>query len=41
MGYSKVMQLVRDFRDAKFTEIYVGTSEIERLVIASHETGLR
>ncbi|MCB1561834.1 MAG: hypothetical protein KDI75_12210, partial [Xanthomonadales bacterium] len=26
---------------AKITEIYEGTSEIQRLVIARHETGLR
>ncbi|WP_369011105.1 acyl-CoA dehydrogenase family protein [Xanthomonas sp. 1678] len=28
-------------RDAKITEIYKGTSEIQRLVIARNETGLR
>ena len=27
-------------RDAKVTEIYQGASEIRRLVIARHETGL-
>ncbi len=26
----------RHFRDAKITEIYEGTSEIQRLVIANH-----
>jgi alkylation response protein AidB-like acyl-CoA dehydrogenase len=28
-------------RDAKITEIYEGTSEIQRMVIARNETGLR
>ncbi|WP_428736956.1 acyl-CoA dehydrogenase family protein [Thermomonas sp.] len=28
-------------REAKITEIYEGTSEIQRLVIARQETGLR
>jgi alkylation response protein AidB-like acyl-CoA dehydrogenase len=41
MGYSKEMPLERYFRDAKITEIYEGTSEIQRLVIARAETGLR
>ena len=41
MGYSKEMPLGRYFRDAKITEIYEGTSEIQRLVIARNETGLR
>ncbi len=41
MGYSKEMPLERYFRDAKITEIYAGTSEIQRLVIARNETGLR
>jgi alkylation response protein AidB-like acyl-CoA dehydrogenase len=41
MGYSKEMPLERYFRDAKITEIYEGTSEIQRLVIARGETGLR
>ncbi|ADV27638.1 acyl-CoA dehydrogenase domain-containing protein [Pseudoxanthomonas suwonensis 11-1] len=41
MGYSKEMPLERYFRDAKITEIYEGTSEIQRLVIARSETGLR
>ena len=41
MGYSKEMPIERYVRDAKITEIYEGTSEIQRLVIARHETGLR
>jgi len=41
MGYSKEMPLERYFRDAKITEIYEGTSEIQRLVISRNETGLR
>ncbi len=41
MGYSKEMPVERYFRDAKITEIYEGTSEIQRMVIARAETGLR
>ncbi len=41
MGYSKELPVERYFRDAKITEIYEGTSEIQRLVIARHELGLR
>jgi len=41
MGYSKEMPVERYFRDAKITEIYEGTSEIQRMVIARTETGLR
>ena len=41
MGYSKEMPVERYFRDAKITEIYEGTSEIQRLVIARSETGVR
>ncbi|MBV7327131.1 acyl-CoA dehydrogenase family protein [Chloroflexi bacterium TSY] len=41
MGYSKEMPLERYFRDAKITEIYEGTSEIQRMVIARNMTGLR
>ncbi|MCU0489636.1 MAG: acyl-CoA dehydrogenase [Anaerolineales bacterium] len=41
VGYSKELPLERYFRDAKITEIYEGTSEIQRLVISRLETGLR
>jgi alkylation response protein AidB-like acyl-CoA dehydrogenase len=37
MGYSKELPVERYFRDAKITEIYEGTSEIQRLVIARSE----
>ena len=33
-GYSKEYDVERYFRDAKVTEIYEGTSEIQRMVIA-------
>jgi alkylation response protein AidB-like acyl-CoA dehydrogenase len=41
MGYSKELPLERYFRDAKITEIYEGTSEIQRLVIARNVLGLK
>jgi alkylation response protein AidB-like acyl-CoA dehydrogenase len=41
MGYSKELPLERYFRDAKITEIYEGTSEIQRMVIGRLETGLK
>ena len=41
MGYSKELPLERYFRDAKITEIYEGTSEIQRMVIGRLVTGLR
>ncbi|MBN1305550.1 MAG: acyl-CoA dehydrogenase [Anaerolineales bacterium] len=37
VGYSKELPVERYFRDAKITEIYEGTSEIQRLVIARTE----
>ncbi len=40
MGYSKELPIERYFRDAKITEIYEGTSEIQRMVIARSLTGL-
>ncbi len=41
MGYSRELPVERYFRDAKITEIYEGTSEIQRLVISRIELGLR
>jgi alkylation response protein AidB-like acyl-CoA dehydrogenase len=41
MGYSKELPLERYFRDAKITEIYEGTSEIQRLVIARNVLGMK
>lgn len=41
IGYSKELPVERYFRDAKITEIYEGTSEIQRLVISRLELGLR
>jgi butyryl-CoA dehydrogenase len=34
-GYTKEFDVERHFRDAKITEIYEGTSEIQRIVIAA------
>ena len=36
-GFTKDYVVERNFRDAKITEIYEGTSEIQKLVIAAHE----
>jgi len=33
-GYSKEFDVERYFRDAKVTEIYEGTSEVQRMVVA-------
>ncbi len=36
-GYTKEYVVERNFRDAKITELYEGTSEIQRIVIAAQE----
>ena len=37
-GYTEDYPVERYFRDAKVTEIYEGTSEIQRIVINKHLT---
>jgi butyryl-CoA dehydrogenase len=36
MGYVSDMPVERHYRDARITEIYEGTSEIQRIVIANN-----
>jgi len=40
-GYIREYQVERYFRDAKITQIYEGTSQIQKLVIARHVLGLK
>jgi alkylation response protein AidB-like acyl-CoA dehydrogenase len=41
IGFSKELPVERYFRDAKITEIYEGTSEIQRMVISRLELGFK
>jgi len=41
IGYFKELPIEQCYRDAKITEIYEGSSEIQRLVIFRLKTGLR
>jgi butyryl-CoA dehydrogenase len=38
-GYIKDYPVERFFRDAKITEIYEGTSEVQRMVISANKLG--
>jgi alkylation response protein AidB-like acyl-CoA dehydrogenase len=38
-GYIQDYPVERHFRDAKITELYEGTSEVQRMVIARHLLG--
>ncbi|HWL12106.1 MAG TPA: acyl-CoA dehydrogenase [Ureibacillus sp.] len=40
-GFTKDYQVERYFRDAKVTEIYEGTSEIQRIVISKHQLKMK
>jgi alkylation response protein AidB-like acyl-CoA dehydrogenase len=40
-GYIREFQVERYFRDAKITQIYEGTSQIQKLIIARHLLGTR
>ena len=41
MGYSSEYPAERYMRDARVATIYEGTSQIQKLIIAGHETGIR
>jgi butyryl-CoA dehydrogenase len=38
-GYSRGSVVERLFRDVRATEIYQGTSEVQRMIIAAHVLG--
>ena len=39
MGYVQGVEVERLYRDAKITQIYEGTNQIQRLIIARHVLG--
>ena len=41
MGYSNEYPVERYMRDARVATIYEGTSQIQKLIIAGYETGIR
>ena len=41
MGYSNEYPVERYMRDARIATIYEGTSQIQKLIIAGFETGIR
>jgi acyl-CoA dehydrogenase len=41
LGYSRDMLFEKWFRDAKITDLYEGTGQINRLVVARHILGYR
>jgi len=41
MGYSNEYPVERYMRDARVATIYEGTSQIQKLIIAGHATGIR
>ena len=41
LGYSRELLLEKWFRDAKITDLYEGTGQINRLVVARHILGYR
>ena len=39
MGYVRGVEVERLYRDAKITQIYEGTNQIQRMIIARHVLG--